>query len=60
MSCLVANGLPMPEHLVALIREGRWVHPGEARLREVIPFLVDPVDFLRTPEAMARETWRDG
>ena len=60
-SCLTVNGLPLPELLVALIRDGHWVHLGDARLREVIPFLVDPVDFLCTPEAMASEstgTWR--
>jgi hypothetical protein len=53
VSRLEANGLLLPERLVALIRDGHWVHPGDARLREVIPFLVDSVDFLRTPEAMA-------
>jgi hypothetical protein len=46
----------MPELLVALIRQGRWVHPGDARLRELIPFLIDPVDFLVSSEAMARES----
>lgn len=50
------NGLPLPELLVTLIREGRWKHPRDARLREVIPFLVDPVDFLASLEAMARES----
>jgi hypothetical protein len=50
------NGLLMPELLVALIQDGHWVHPGDDRLREVIPFLVDPIDFLHTPEAMARES----
>jgi hypothetical protein len=56
MSRLAVNGLLMPELLVALIRDGHWVHPGDARLREVIPFLVDPVDFLNTPEAMTFES----
>jgi len=56
VSRLAVNGLLMPELLVALIRDGHWSHPGDARLREVIPFLVDPVDFLRTPEAMAFES----
>jgi hypothetical protein len=46
----------MPELLIALIQDGRWVHPGDARLRELIPFLVHPVDFLSTPEAMAFES----
>jgi hypothetical protein len=50
------NGLPVPELLSELIRGGHWVHPGDVRLRNVIPFLVDPVDFLNTPEAMARES----
>src|SRR5262245_12689638 len=50
------NDLPLPEALVALIQNGWWVHPGEDRLRQVIPFLVDPVVFLRSPEAMARES----
>jgi hypothetical protein len=46
--CPTVNGLPLPELLVVLIRDPHWVHPGEARLREVIPFLVDSVDFLTT------------
>jgi hypothetical protein len=50
------NGLPVPELLSALSRDGQWVHPGDARLREVIPFLVDPVVFLSTPEEMSRES----
>jgi hypothetical protein len=50
------NGLPLPRLLVALLRHGTWLHPGEDRLREVIPFLVDPVVFLHSPEAMAFES----
>jgi hypothetical protein len=56
VSHLAVNGWPLPELLVALIRDGHWVHPGDARLRELIPFLVDPVVFLSTPEAMAFES----
>jgi hypothetical protein len=56
VSRLTVNGLLMPELLAALIRDGHWVHPGDVRLREMIPFLVDPVDFLRTPEAMTSES----
>jgi hypothetical protein len=56
VSCPTVNGLPLPELLAALIRDGHWVHPGDARLRDVIPFLVDPVVFLRTPEAIASES----
>jgi hypothetical protein len=50
------NGLPLPDLLVCLIRKGCWTHPGDARLREIIPFLVDPVDFLTSLEAMTRES----
>jgi hypothetical protein len=50
------NGLPLPELLAALIREGRWIHPGDPPLRELIPFLIEPVDYLRSPEAMRRES----
>jgi hypothetical protein len=52
----MVNGLPMPELLVGLIRQGRWVHPGDAQLRELIPFLLDPVDFLTSPKVMAWES----
>ncbi len=52
----MVNDLPLPEALVSLIQDVQWVHPGEDRLRQVIPFLVDPVVFLQSPEAMARES----
>ena len=39
-------GLPMPPALVSLIEAGRWVHPGDHVVQEVIPFLREPVDFL--------------
>jgi hypothetical protein len=54
------NGLPLPEALVALIRRGSWVHPGPDKLREIIPFLVDPVVFVSSPEAMAFHTMSMG
>jgi hypothetical protein len=56
VSHLAVNGWPLPELLVALIRDGHWIHPGDALLRELIPFMVDPVVFLSTPEAMACES----
>jgi len=52
----IVNGLPLPPLLVLLMQQGRWVHPGDTRLRELIPFLVEPVDFLHSPEAMAFES----
>lgn len=50
------NGLPLPKLLVSLMRAGRWTHPGDDCLREIIPFLTAPVDFLTSLEAMARES----
>jgi hypothetical protein len=40
------NGLTMPPLLIALIQSGRWRHPGDDKLLQVIPFLQGPVDFL--------------
>jgi len=36
----------MPLPLVALIESGKWVHPGDGVIRQAIPFLNEPVDFL--------------
>lgn len=51
----VVNGLIFPPLLIDLIRAGKWKHPGDERLREIIPFLDDPVDFLSI-EQMRRES----
>jgi len=51
----IVNGLPLPPLLVLLMQQGQWVHPGDAKLRELIPFLVEPVDFLKSPERMATQ-----
>ena len=53
---LAVNGWPLPKLLVAMIQDGTWVHPAEDRLHELIPFLVDPVVFLVTCEAMVHES----
>jgi hypothetical protein len=50
------NSLPLPDLLVSLIRHDRWVHPGDDRLRELIPFFGEPVDFLQCVESMQRES----
>jgi hypothetical protein len=55
-SRIEVNGLPLPALLLALLREDRWRHPGEAPLRRIIPFLVAPIDFLTSPEEMAFES----
>jgi len=44
--CPEVNGLPLPPLLVSMMAARRWRHPGDEVLREVIPFLDGPVDFL--------------
>ena len=40
------RGVAVPQRLLALIESGRWVHPGDEKMLEAIPFVPDPVDFL--------------
>ncbi|MEU6374930.1 hypothetical protein [Streptomyces sp. NPDC046909] len=42
--------------LPAPILEGRWRHPGDAALAGLLPWFEDPIDFLRTPQEMERES----
>ncbi|MGC5288182.1 hypothetical protein [Micromonospora sp. DT231] len=42
------NGLPLPDPLIDLIESGRWRHPGDEVLRQLIPWLDDPLDFMTT------------
>jgi hypothetical protein len=39
------RGLVVPSLLVSLVREGRWVHPGDAVMARVIPWFRDPPHF---------------
>jgi hypothetical protein len=50
------NGLQLPPLFVQLLQEGRWRHPGDERLCQLIPFLHEPVDFLTVVESMRRES----
>ncbi len=43
------NGLQVPTLMLELMNEGRWVHPGEAAITRVVPFLQGPVDFVSEP-----------
>jgi hypothetical protein len=45
-SITAINGLTLPPLLVSIMATGRWRHPGDQVIREVIPFLDGPVDFL--------------
>ncbi|TQJ22477.1 hypothetical protein FBZ33_2730 [Micromonospora sp. A202] len=42
------NGLPLPGPLIRLLNSGRWRHPGDRALRQLIPWLDDPLDFMTT------------
>lgn len=44
--------MQLPSLLVELLGQGRWCHPGEERLKQLIPFLREPVVFLATIESM--------
>ncbi|MDN3029485.1 hypothetical protein [Streptomyces sp. S.PB5] len=50
------RGLVLPARLSALMREGRWRHPGDAELTKLIPWFEDPLDFLTSAEQMRRES----
>ena len=52
----VVRGLRLPQVLIDAIEQGRWRHPGDERLRELMPWMTDPLDFLSTPEAMATQS----
>jgi len=50
------NGLYLPQLLVDLLRQGRWVRPGDATIRQAIPFLPGPVDFLTDIDRITRNS----
>ena len=50
------RGLALPPLLVSLLGGDRWRHPGDDVLRSVVPWFEDPLDFLRTPGEMRRES----
>lgn len=50
------NGLPIPRLLLTLIEQDQWRHPGDAVIREIIPFFREPVDFLANMEEMSQES----
>ena len=54
---LTVRGLALPPLLVSLLGSGRWRHPGDDVLSMVVPWFEDPLDFLRGPREMRRESW---
>lgn len=43
---LIVNNLPLPALLIFLIQNGKWNHPGDEKLRRLIPFLQDDLMFV--------------
>jgi hypothetical protein len=54
---LTVRGLILPRLLVSLLDGGRWRHPGDDVLGAVVPWFEDPLDFLRSPGEMRRESY---
>jgi hypothetical protein len=46
------RGLPLPPLLVSMMEAGTWIHPGTEKLREVAPFIQDPLAILPSLESM--------
>ena len=52
----VVNGLPLPTLLIELLQQGKWKHPGEDIIQDVIPFLHAPMQFMVDSDWMNSET----
>lgn len=50
------RGLPVPPLLIELIQEGKWKHPGNEKIKEVIPFFKENIIFLNSLEFMKQES----
>jgi hypothetical protein len=50
------RGLALPTLLADLLASGRWQHPGDNVLRDILPWFEDPLDFLSSVKHMERES----
>ena len=50
------NKLIFPPLLVELMNTGRWKQPSDEKIKQVIPFLLEPVDFLLDVDGIRRES----
>lgn len=53
---LSINGILLPGQLIKLMNSGRWQHPGDQALHDLMPWFEDPLDFLTSIHRMRRET----
>lgn len=42
----------LPRRLVELIAQGRWVHPGDERIRAVVPFIREPLQLVGSSKSI--------
>lgn len=52
----MVRGLELPPLLVRLLAQDRWRHPGDLKVREVVPWFRAPLVFLKTADGMSRES----
>ena len=50
------RGLPLPGLLIDMLAAGRWRHPGDDVVREVIPWFESPLVFLTSVGQMRSES----
>lgn len=50
------NTLEFPPLLVELMNSGRWKQPSDETIKQVVPFMQEPVDFLLDSEKIQRES----
>ncbi|SRR5258706_15439178 len=50
------NTLILPPLLIELMNTGRWKQPSDEKIKQVIPFLQEPVDFLLDIDSIQRES----
>ncbi|MGH3390108.1 MAG: hypothetical protein ACRDOO_14660 [Actinomadura sp.] len=50
------RGLVLPALLLELLTSGRWRHPGDDALHEIMPWFEDPLDFLTDVDQIRRES----
>ncbi|MEM6697912.1 MAG: hypothetical protein AAF806_18780 [Bacteroidota bacterium] len=50
------RNLPLPELLVHLLEDNKWNHPGELRIKKVIPFFKEEIIFLQSVREMELES----
>lgn len=52
----LVRGLSAPTLLVDMLNSNRWVHPGDDVIRQAVPFIHDPLEFLSSLDRMEQES----